>query len=141
MNSDLGKCIGELNSALFKKIVERNKSFGFDITPVHGAIICAIMKNGELCQKDIEEYVSCNKSTLSSVLDTMERNGLIIRTESKTDSRKKIIKLTSKAKEIHNFLVNDKKYIENILKKDITSEELSSFLEIANRIKCSLERN
>lgn len=101
MNSDLGKCIGELNSALFKKIVERNKSFGFDITPVHGAIICAIMKNGELCQKDIEEYVSCNKSTLSSVLDTMERNGLIIRTESKTDSRKKLL----------NLLVKLRKYI------------------------------
>lgn len=137
---DIFKSIGDLNMLIFKRISEKYKRFGYDITPVHGSIIKAIYDNGNLCQKDIEQFVSCNKSTLSSILDTMEKNDLIKRVEDSNDSRKKVIYLTDKAVEIVDIVEDDRNYIENLLEKSISKDELISFCNVLSKFIENLER-
>lgn len=133
--------LNEVNLSIFKSIAARYKSLGLDITPVQSRIVMFLFdKEEEICQKDIEKFVSCNKSTMSAVLNTMEKNGLIIRVGSDIDSRRKIIKLTDKSSYIANILRNDKEKIDEILSSDISNEEYATLSFILNKIKKNIER-
>lgn len=126
---------------LFKAILARYKNMGLDITPVQSRIVMFLYEaNGYQYQKDIEQYISCNKSTISNILNTMEKNGLIKRVENPKDSRMKIIELTDKSKYIAELLRNDRQKIKNILGTDITLEEVLSLQNVLVKIKKNIER-
>lgn len=140
-NSSIMINLNEVNMDIFKKISARYKELGLDVTPVHSRIIMFLYDTETaVCQKDIERVVSCNKSTMSSILNTMEKNGLIERVDSLTDSRMKIIELTDKARGIASLLRSDKEKIDEILSYEISDEEYAEFNCILNKIKKNIER-
>ena len=97
--------IKKINGDIFRGISNRYKEMNLDITPMHAKIIMTLYRSSEsLCQKDLEEPMSCNKSTMSSVISTMEKNGLLTRNVSDFDSRINYLKLTEKGLEIAEFL-------------------------------------
>ena len=133
--------INDVNINFFKVIGNRYRNKLHDITPVHGRIIMSIYDSDkDICQKDIEEFIPCNKSTLSTVLSTMEKNNLIIRIGSDDDSRRKIIKLTSKSLEIVNVLKEDKKELDELIGQNITEDEYIIFNGVLKKINENLER-
>lgn len=126
---------------IFKLLSTRYKKLGLEVTPVQGRIIMALYsQNNLLCQRDIEASVPCNKSTLSAILNTMEKNGLITRQGSENDSRKKNIILTTKSLEIAEFLKEDNLHISKILSSNITEDEYIIFGQILEKIKTNVER-
>ena len=60
-------------------------------------------------QKDIEKEFKVSKSTVTEILQLMEKNGFIIRKSSKRDGRKKRILPTITANHIHNEAINKTK--------------------------------
>ena len=94
-----------------------------------------VNSNNVVYQKDLEEITNTRKSTLSGVLDTMEKNNIIKRINSENDLRKNRIVLTEEAlKKEQEF----KKYIKSVNKKvieGIDNKKLDVFLSVVNAIK------
>ncbi len=141
MQSEFSKVLKDINLALFKVIKKHNKELGICITPIQGTIILGIAHhNKELCQKDIEQFVSCNKSTLSTILDTMEKNELIKRNSSNSDTRRKVITLTEKSKKLIDQIKKDRKETDVRLMQGLSVEEQKLLLASLNKILQNLER-
>ena len=102
-------------------------------------MVIASKKDG-MYQKEIEDFIPCNKSTLSAILNTMEKNELIKRVDSEIDSRRKVIILTDKALEIVRYLKEDKKVLDHILLDNITDEEYRLFSDILHKLRNNMER-
>ena len=133
--------IKDVNSLIFRKISSRYKEMGMDVTPVHAKIIMSIYNSSEpICQKDLEAPVSCNKSSLSNVINTMEKNGLLVRKVSDNDSRINYLELTDTANRIAEFLRTDLELIERELYVGISEKDKSLFYSVMNKIKDNLER-
>ena len=133
--------MNEVNMAVFKAILARYKKMNLGVTPVHGRIIMFIYDNKlDICQKDIEKYVACNKSTVSAILNTMEKNDLIVRNGVAGDQRRNIISLTDKSLKMANKLKDDEKQLDDIFKDGITEQELKLFSEVLCKIKNNIER-
>ena len=133
--------INDVNINFLKVIANRYRNKLHDITPVHGRIIISIYDSDkDICQKDIEEFVPCNKSTLSAILSTMEKNNLIIRLENERDFRRKIIKLTDKALEVIDIIKKDKEELDELVGQNITDEEYIIFNGVIKKINENLER-
>ena len=133
--------INDVNINFLKVIANRYRTKLHDITPVHGRIIMSIYDSkNDICQKDIEEFVPCNKSTLSAILSTMEKNNLIVRLENEKDFRRKIIKLTDKALEVIDILKKDKEELDELIGQNITEEEYIIFNGVLKKINENLER-
>lgn len=131
--------IKETELLFFRALALRYKTL--DVTPVHSRIMMEIYQHdGKMCQKDIEDAVLCNKSTLSAVLNTMEKNGLIKRVGVADDYRKKYIVLSEKALEIVDVLNKDRIIIDEIINEGISDEERKSLGEILEKLKKNIER-
>ena len=130
-----------INGDIFKAISNRYKEMNIDITPMHARIIMTIYKSTEpLCQKDLEGCMSCNKSTMSSIVSTMEQNGLLVRQTSEHDSRINYLVLTDKGLEMVDFLKKDRKYTSDILMNGISEDEYLIFTQVVDKIRKNLER-
>lgn len=110
-------------------------------TPTQMRIIEYILKNNdkEIYQKDLEKVFNLTRATISGVLQTMERNNLIIRATSKKDSRTKVIKLSNKTYKI--FEENKKRLalLENFITRGIDNREIDNFIKTIDKMKGNLE--
>ncbi len=100
-------------------------------------------KDKTIYQGDIEKEVGVRRSTISGILNTMEKNGLIIRKSSIYDARKKEIALTSNSLNKHKEIERKIADFESVLLKGITDEEKEAFFKTIDKLKENLkqERN
>lgn len=100
-------------------------------------------KDKTIYQKTIEKEVDVRRSTISGILDTMEKNNLIIRKASIKDARKKEIALTINSLNKHKEIEKKIADFESVLLKGITDEEKEAFFKTIDKLKENLkqERN
>lgn len=141
MKHEFSKTLKDLNLQLFKIVSKRHKRLGIDLTPIQGTIILTIFENSKpLCQKQMEDFVSCNKSTLSSILDIMEKKSLIKRITDEKDTRKKVLVLTENAQEMVEKIKADKQIVEECMLQEIQDNELKIVYQTLNKMLSNLER-
>lgn len=112
-------------------------------TPTQMQIVGHILDNidKDIYQKNLEDVLNLRRATVSGVLQTMEKKGLIERIVDEEDTRTKKIVLKAKAKDM--FEKNKKKLenLEKIATKDISEEELRIFSEVINKMINNIEKS
>lgn len=108
-----------------------------NLTSRHIAIAKYLYENldKDIFQKDIEEEFCIRRSTVTSILNLMEKNGIIKRERVGCDARLKKIVLTEKVKSIHNNIVSQIMDMEKTVLNGIDEEELKRFYETLEKIK------
>lgn len=111
------------------------------ITPTQMEIFDYIFKNKDkdIYQKDLEEVLKSRRATVSGVLQTMEKNGLIERVVDEEDTRTKKIILNELAKQHFLDKINQIAEIEEVATKGISDEDLDKFFEVITKMKQNLE--
>lgn len=107
-----------------------------NVTGTHGYIVGYLKsRDGEdVFQRDVEKQFSMRRSTASSILALMEKNGLIERVSVPYDARLKKIVLTDKANEYIALFEDEGKALEGILSQGFDPEELSVLDEMLKRL-------
>ena len=133
--------IKKTNNLLLKALSERYKEMMIDITPIQSKVLMTIYESKEeVTGAYIEKKVHCNKSSMSSTLNSLEKKGYITKTGDKKDTRKKIIKLTNRALSLIRILERDAKKVENNLMIGITVDEYEAFKWVLDKIEMNIER-
>ncbi len=92
--------IHQLSGRVFTRIL---RDFGLDeINPSQGRILYALWKEDGLSQGELAERTKLDKSTLTSMLDRLEKAGQIERICDGADSRKKIVRTTEVNRRMHD---------------------------------------
>lgn len=133
--------IKKIDSLIVRKIISYNKNSNYQLTPVQIVIIKYLVKNKNniVYQKDIEKKLGLRKSTISGILSTMIKNGIITRTESTTDLRSKEIRLSDKGLELDKKIKKKAIEFENLLQNNIEPKDLEIFYKVTNQIQKNLE--
>ncbi|MDK2936464.1 MAG: hypothetical protein PWP16_1956 [Eubacteriaceae bacterium] len=108
-----------------------------DITGIQGWIIGYISRHQnsqDVFQRDIEKEFNVRRSTVSGILNTMEKKGLIIRQTVDFDARLKKITLTSKAVTCNQMILDKLQEVESQLKKGLSDEEIKQFFTTLEKI-------
>jgi len=120
----------KLSAAVNKELNRKFKSVGLDITTEQWTILSCLAENESensknlMTQQMLSTYTGKDKASITRLLDSLEKNNLIIRKGDKKDRRVKIIHLTEAANKI-------KKLTEKIISdtvqmavQDITTSDL-----------------
>ena len=139
--NELKKLDVDISRKLFS-IAKKNK-ISFYPSPLQAKVTKYLIENkeGEVYQKDLEEVFEVSKATISGVLLTMEKNKIIKRIPSESDARQKKIVLTKKSKKIYEEVKETFKKLDEEITKNISEEELSSFLNTIEKIRKNIKCN
>ncbi len=146
--NDLEKAIGfhvrELSNAIknHRKRDEEGTEIG-QITMMQRWIIGYLTHNQEhdVFQRELEQNLNISKSTLTEVLNIMEKNDLVQRVASKQDARCKKIVLTEKSICVNSIICKKIKETEDKLRKDISEEELEVFLRAIKKMIANISND
>ena len=132
-------------SRLIKRYMDSDaaKSYVDKVTGTHGWAIGYLYHNRDrdIFQKDFEQEFNIRRSSASTILSLMEKNGLIKRESVDYDARLKKITLTDKALEIQALVETSFEKLENKLGQDISDSELEIFFSVIDKINRNAERN
>lgn len=110
-------------------------------TPMQGRVIKYLCehRDGDLFQRDVEQYFSIRRSTATGILSLMERDGLLKRESVECDARLKKLVLTEAALEHHRRFSRYIAETEALMSQGLTDQELSAFFAVTERIRHNLE--
>ncbi len=111
-----------------------------DATGKNGWIIGYIANNSDrdVFQRDIEDDFMIRRSTVSNMIQLMEKKGYIRREPVSYDARLKKLTLTPKAQEVHQNMVRQIEDNDRKMRQGISNEDLKTFFEVLKKIRQNL---
>ncbi|MDR1503880.1 MAG: MarR family transcriptional regulator [Prevotella sp.] len=111
-----------------------------DITYEMVRVLLILSQKEHLNQQQIADITFKHKASLTSLIDNMQKRGLVLRSEDAGDRRSKIIILTERGKELVNVVrpVFDDMLI--LLYEDTTDEEINLLNGLIVRMNKSVEQ-
>lgn len=139
---DLGHEIHAVSNLLGRRVDEGKRQRGIaDLSPVQSWIIRYLYEHADrdVYQKDIEREFTITRSTVTGILQLMEKNGYIVRMAVPSDARLKKIVLTEKGDSLYHVVQNHIRETERLLKKGMTKEEVDTLLSLLEKVKENLK--
>ncbi len=138
----VGPVIHKMDKMLSRNMAAKMRASGLDeLTLMHGWIVHYLYdrQEEEVFQKDIEKFFSIGRSTVTNIIQLMEKNGYIARESVPGDARLKKVRLTKKGITSHEMLGELIARLDRELVQGITEEELDTFYIVMNKIKGNLK--
>ena len=136
-----GYLISRIHKLTGRKINELLKEANVtEFNGSQGIILSSLWAKGEQTIKEIGKTTGLAKTSLSSMLDRMEKQNLIQKIENNEDSRSTIIKLTKKSKSLEKVYQDITHEMIIQYYRGFTKEEIIKFETTLEKIVNNLER-
>ena len=108
---------------------------------MYGWLIGFIYENRDkdIYQRDLQQQFSVRRSTMTGILQAMEKDGMIVRRPVEWDARLKKIELTEKAVERQEKFQKNIAKVEARLSSGLTPEEKQTFIALCEKIRRAVE--
>ena len=107
---------------------------GLNITQMTTLIYLFDNEERGVFQKDIEAFLRIRRSSVSSLLQTMEKSGWILRLPVPEDARLKWVVLTAQGKVLYHQVRDHYVQMEKFMAQILTEEELSVFTGLMGKL-------
>lgn len=142
MQNEVGWKIHALSNLLGRKIEADKRRMGLEeITPMQTWVVRYLYehRDRDIFQKDMEQDFSITRSTVTGILQLMEKNGLIRRVGVPQDARLKKLMLTDAGESVYHRVVRHIEETEKTLVKGMTEEEVGQLFILFEKIRKNLE--
>jgi len=134
--SEIFQLINILNKKYEK--LQRRVVKSENLTPPQYSILMELWKSDGKQFKDLASACCCSPSTITGIIDTMEKKEIVYRENNPEDRRSLLVKLTEKGKEIKNTTPPIKIILKNCC-EGFTSEDLEQLSSLLNKLSDSFE--
>ena len=124
--------VHQVCARVWNKILRENNMA--DLEGARGRVIFALWGKDGVPIKTLCEKTSLDKSTLTGIIDRLERDGYIERKPSLTDKRSTLITLTGKEQEFSSHVQKVSNQMNKIFYKGFSDEEITQFDSMLQRI-------
>jgi MarR family transcriptional regulator, organic hydroperoxide resistance regulator len=124
---DGGYLISQIHQLTGRIFSKKLKDHQIDINHAQGRIIFALWKNDQIPINDLSKETALSKSSLTTMLERLEKSGHIIRRQSETDKRITIVCLTEKSSSLRSDYQKISADMIDLFYKGFTDDEISNF--------------
>ncbi len=125
--SQAGFLMAKIRQVGERIFVRRSKLYGIEINPAQGRIMFALWQKDGISINELAKKTQLKKSTMTSMLDRLEKIGYVKRQYSKTDRRKILIKRTKKDREMEKKYVEVSEEMTKLFYKGFSASEVNRF--------------
>ena len=116
--------IHQISGRIFSK---KLKQYKIEINPAQGRILFVLWEKDGISIQELAKKTSLGKSTLTSMLNRLEKSNYIQMRRSSKDDRKKIITLTEKDKQLHEKYKELSNEMIQLFYKGFSDKEIDTF--------------
>lgn len=134
--------IRRVNNLIQRCQNQRGRANGVeDVTSMHGWILGYLKMHGdqEIYQRDIEREFSITRSTVTNILQLMEKKGYIRREGVEHDARLKRLVLTDEGREVDRRVLQTLRETDDYLESLLTPAERDEMLRLLLKLRRELE--
>lgn len=126
--------IGKAGDLYYKRVTSLFREKKIDVTVEQFAVLTILWYEDGLLQQEIANRLNRDKTTLTRVINNMEKRNLVVRVPGQIDRRNKNIHLTYRGRKLENTLtqMSGKIYMESI--EGLSEDDLNLLTRILNRI-------
>ena len=107
----------------------------YDVTPAQTHVLLYLQQHdGRVPQHELAEFLRVKPSTVNGVLDRMEEKGLVRRSVSGSDARRRFITLTEKGAEQQALFQQSFLDVEAAMVRGFTQEERETLCALLDRV-------
>ena len=129
--------IKQLGDRIFEKILAKRGIEAFN--GAQGRILYVLFQEDCVPIKTVSEKCGLAITSLTTMLERMEKNGLIQRRQDSADKRKTLLFLTDKARDLEQDYIAVSEEMGDIYYQGFTADEVKAAEEYLNRIRLNLE--
>lgn len=105
-----------------------------EINPAQGRILFALWQKDGISIQELAKKTSLEKSTLTSMLDRLEKTGYLTRVPSNEDRRRIIIRRTEQDKKLQEVYIQVSREMAAMFYRGFTKKEIDEFEALLGRI-------
>ncbi|MGC8894364.1 MAG: MarR family winged helix-turn-helix transcriptional regulator [candidate division WOR-3 bacterium] len=109
------------------------------LSPPQFEIMTAIYFEGEISQNEMPKKLHLAKSTISALLERLEKQGMISKKKTQSDKRISAVRLTFKGANVIEQVIDRRRELIRLLLKQLTEKQRKEFNEIIARFAYILE--
>ena len=107
----------------------------YDVTPAQTHVLLYLQQHGgRVPQHELAEFLRVKPSTVNGVLDRMEEKGLVRRSVSGSDARRRLITLTEKGAEQQALFQQSFLDVEEAMVRGFSQEERETLCALLDRV-------
>lgn len=125
--NNLFQLLNEINKELKKYYYTELEKNGISLPIEQLNVLQFINANNGVKQQDIADATGKDKTTITRFLDVMLKKGLILKKDSKIDTRQKIITISKKGREILNKTIDINNMFNKNIENTLSNKELQNF--------------
>ena len=129
-----GHLIRRLHQISTHVFTQRIRDAGLDFTPVQFSALDALYHNPGVDQARLSEEVAKDRATIGSVVDRLERKGLVARDVSETDRRARRLVLTPEGETLLAALYPVVDALQADILGGLTQAEYRQFVDLAAKV-------
>lgn len=137
MNQTLHHNVMITQSRFAQTITQRSRALG--LLPGQPKILECLSYDDGCTQKEIAEYCALDKSTVTTLLNKMQADGLVTRCTSTTDRRQSRIFLTETGKQKAGEMQRVFDCVEHTALNDISAQEADTLLRLLQKVRENLK--
>ena len=134
----LGMLIGQVHRLSTKRFVQNSHTHGLEISLDQWLVLGPVWKNDGISQKDIAEYCGKDKTSVTKIIDTLEKKNLVVRVTDQLDHRVKRVVLSQKGRELFLSALPVMAQTRDELRSGISDKEIEALKSILNKIHKNL---
>ncbi len=142
LEESLGYLVGRAARSLGASLNRNFHEAGYDVTCEQWSILVNLAERNGQSQQELAGVTCKDKTSMTRLIDGMEKHNLVVRVPDKSDRRQKLIYLTNKGKQFRQKLVKVTEMTLRQAEGGIHTKELAHCKDILKKIYANLiEKN
>ncbi|RXJ68119.1 MarR family transcriptional regulator [Halarcobacter ebronensis] len=137
IDNSFGLIIANIRNSI-KNRIER-LLLDYDLSTAQTLIIIRLCEKDNLTQKELAQNTYLKQSSLTLLIDKLEKKGLVERKNKNNDRRAYLICITKKGKELEEILTNTGKQVDEEALKDISEEAKEILIQTLKKVYLNLK--
>ena len=135
----MGMLINSAHRAMTKRFVQNAMNSGLDISLDQWMVLGPIWQLESASQKELGEITLKDKTSITRLVDILEKKNLVVRVEDQIDHRIKRVILTNAGKQLFFDVLPIMEKTREEVRKDISDQDIETFKKVLSSIIVNLE--
>ena len=141
IHMEMGMLLSMAYRSMTRSFVHKTQESGLDISLDQWMVLGPVWQLKNPSHKDLSEFCMKDKTSITRIVDTLEKKNMVVRIADQIDQRMKRVVLTHEGKQLFNHVVPIMEKTREEVRQGISDKEIETFKKVLIKVNQNLDSN